>query len=464
MKYKLKLCMLGLLTMVCMPSLAGGSEDQKMNNCQLYRIYLKNKKYSEYSISRPSQFLSKRALERRQRYNIHVDSTDLPISNYYKRLIAENDATILLESKWNNTILVRARTAEMCGKVKNLPFVMDIKPVCTMEVQENASKRTITMPFNGFTVPADRSIRDVVSKGLNGEALYGSGLDGSGILISIIDGGFANLKDISAFQQMKIVGIRNFVPYAPSDIYLGTDHGTKVASILAANVPGKYLGLAPGAEYLLIRTEDAEREVLAEEDYWATGVEYADSMGTDLISSSLGYNMVNDSLQENRSEMLDGESTLISHTASFLQKKGIILVVSAGNNGMDSWKMINVPADAKEIISVGATDRKGQNAPFSSIGFTSDGRIKPDVTAVGCNVPIINGFGKITIGNGTSFSAPIIAGLTACLWQRHKELNARQIISMVKHSCDQWNKPDNIRGYGIPDYKKALYDNIFKYK
>lgn len=224
---------------------------------------------------------------------------------------------------------------------------------------------------------------------------------------------------------------------------------------MATDLPGVFIGTAPDASYLLIRCEDRQTESVAEEDYWAEAVEYADSMGVDVINSSLGYHDFDDKSTNHRYADMDGETTLISHTASMLAGKGIVLVNSAGNDGMGTWKKINFPADAKRIITVGSVTPMGVNAAFCGVGPTQDGRIKPDVMAYGSPTSVISGRGTIVDEMGTSFSAPLVAGLVACLWQALPNKSASELIDLVIASGNNVATPNNIYGYGVPDFWKA---------
>jgi len=275
------------------------------------------------------------------------------------------------------------------------------------------------------------------------------------MLIALLDGGYMNTDRIPALMGISIAGTRNFTVSSPTDIFQGTDHGTMVLSEMGTSQPGIYVGTAPEASYLLLRSEDTESESLAEEDYWAQAAEYADSVGADVVNSSLGYHAFDNSSTSHTYAELDGKQTLISHTASMMADKGMILVCSAGNDGMGTWKKINFPADALNIITVGAVSPNGLNAAFSSVGPTADGRIKPDIMAYGCPASVINGRGSIVNENGTSFAAPIVTGLVACLWQALPNCTARQIEQLVITSASHYNTPDNICGYGMPDFWKA---------
>ena len=291
---------------------------------------------------------------------------------------------------------------------------------------------------------------------LGGDRLHDLNLRGKDITIAILDGGFQNADRLQCFANTRIVGERDFVsPATEERLYGGIDHGTKVFSVLAAEAPEVMIGTAPDANYWLLRCEDCYTEMPIEEDYWTMAAEFADSVGVDIINSSLGYNEYDNRMGSYHIKDLDGQTAMISHSASLLAQKGIILCNSAGNSGMGSWKKITVPADAFDIITVGAINQEGMNAPFSSIGPTQDGRVKPDVVALGSGTTLISGRGTLIHDMGTSFSTPIVCGLVACLWQSLREKTALEIIKLVRESSSQYETPDNIFGYGLPDFWKA---------
>ena len=290
---------------------------------------------------------------------------------------------------------------------------------------------------------------------LQGQRLHNIGLRGKGMTIAVLDGGFQNVNVIPAFMRGNIIGTKDFVyPNSPF-FYQETDHGTKVLSAMAANIPNVLIGTAPEARYWLLRCEDQQTEQPVEEDYWAMAAEFADSAGVDIISSSLGYNDYDDAPDYYHQRDLDGQTALISRTASMLAKKGIILVNSAVNSGMGPWKKISFPADANDILTVGAVNMVKKNAPFSGVGPTQDGRVKPDVMALGSPASLISGRGSIIRDMGTSFSTPLVAGLVACLWQALPEKTALEIIELVRQTGSNAKDPDNIFGYGIPNFWRA---------
>ena len=194
---------------------------------------------------------------------------------------------------------------------------------------------------------------------------------------------------------------------------------------------------------------------MMEEDFWAMGAEYADSIGADLINSSLGYNLYDVKEMSHKYSELDGKTSLISRTASMLASKGIIHCNSAGNAGNDPWKKIGVPADADDILAVGALTPKKMNANFSSVGPSADGRVKPDIMAPGNPTAVVNGRGNISYGSGTSFASPLLCGMVACLWQALPGKTACEIMDLVRMTGDRANEPDNIFGHGIADFGKA---------
>ena len=292
-------------------------------------------------------------------------------------------------------------------------------------------------------------------KKLNGHKLHEAGYHGEAMMIAVLDGGFMNVDRIPAFHQIQLAGVADFVSPRSQNVFKEMEHGTMVLSTMATNMPNIYIGTAPEASYLLIRTETGATESMAEEDYWAAGVEYADSVGADIINSSLGYTTFDDKKTSHIYADLDGKTALISRTASMLAGKGIILVNSAGNSGNGTWKKIGVPADAYDILAVGAVTKNKVNTVFSSVGPSADGRVKPDVMACGNACSVIRGDGKLGKANGTSFASPLTCGMVACLWQALPDKTALEIMDIVRRSAHQYNVPDNIFGYGIPDFWKA---------
>ena len=427
--------------------------------CYVFRVLLSDKNGTPYSIDKPKEFLSAKAITRRQRQNLKVDSTDLPVSPIYINDLKDYGVKIIGVSKWNNSLLVRSNNLSVINFLSKLPFVKGAIRVWT-------SPDSITSPigrlrnhnmFNKWDTIPDKyyGAGEEQINVLNGMKLHDEGFVGKGMTIAILDGGFMNADVISAFDKSKIEGSKNFVYPSSNSVFEETDHGTKVMSEMASYVPNILIGTAYQASFWLIRCEDRQSESLVEEDYWAEAAEFADSVGVDIINSSLGYSDFDDQSTNHRYSDMDGEKTLISHTASMLAQKGIILVNSAGNTGMGTWKKIAFPADAKDILCVGAIGKNRINAPFSGVGPTQDGRVKPDVMAIGSPAAVVTGRGTLIQDTGTSFSAPILCGLVACLWQALPQLTATEIMDLIRRSGNNYATPDNIYGYGVPDFWHA---------
>lgn len=422
-----------------------------------YRILLTDKAATVYSTERPEEFLSEKAIARRVRQSLPVDSTDLPVCERYIDAIRDEGVNIVVAGKWNNFVTVSCNDPAVIDRITELPFVRSAEKVWTAPHKggkgEAAGRNSIV-----DTIPAGsgnfygQSYKQINRN--NGEKLHEAGFRGEGITIAVIDAGFHNIDRMPALDNVWIHGTKDFVDPG-SDIYTGGSHGLKVLSCMAVDKPHIMVGTAPGASYWLLRAEDEASEYPVEEDYAAAAIEYADSVGVDLINMSLGYYAFDDKSKNYRLRDLDGEYSLLSRQASRVADKGMVFVCSAGNSGIGSWKKITPPADARRVITVGAVSGDGTLAPFSSIGNTADGRIKPDVAAVGLNASVLAPNGQPAFANGTSFAAPVLCGLVACLWQACPQLTAGEIIETVKQAGDRADFPDNIYGYGIPDMWKA---------
>ena len=468
------LLLLAIALLVALPTEASGSPKIKYpgGRFYIYRYTLSDKLGTPYSIDHPLRWLSAKSVERRKRQGLAIDSTDLPVSTKYLRAIEKKltegvsvwkrdprDPVIIGTSRWNNTVLVRSADTTVLNRVAQLDFVKEAR--CVWTAPDSIDKSTLKVKIHEEWNPWDSVKNEPYGQGkeqiemLQGHRLHHIGKCGKGMTIAVLDGGFQNVDKIPAMRHISIAGTHDFVyPHSPA-FYNETDHGTKVLSALAAQERGVLVGTAPEARYWLLRCEDQQSEQPVEEDYWAMAAEFADSVGADIINSSLGYQEYDKHRGDYHQRDLDGQTALISRTASMLAAKGIVLVNSAGNLGMGPWKKITFPADARDILTVGALNNHKENAPFSGIGPTQDGRVKPDVMALGSPACLISGRGTIIRDMGTSFSTPVVAGLVACLWQAMPEMKARDIIRLVRESCPDYLQPDNIHGYGIPNFWKA---------
>lgn len=422
-----------------------------------YRISLKDKAATDYSLQKPEMYLSKKSIERRKRQGLEIDSTDLPVCKKYVDAIRKKGVHVLVTGKWDNFVTVSCNDSMLIAEIAGLPFVRSTERVWR-GVAKRASERDslINKPLRTDSLygPAITQI-----KMSHADRLHEAGFKGQGMTIAVIDAGFHNVDKIEAMKNINILGTRDFVN-PEADIYAESSHGMSVLSCMAMNQPNVMIGTAPEASYWLLRSEDEYSENLVEQDYWAAAIEFADSVGVDLVNTSLGYYSFDDPAKNYRYRDLNGHYALMSREAAKAADKGIVVVCSAGNSGSGSWKKITPPGDAENVITVGAVNKYGVLAPFSSVGNTADRRVKPDVVAVGLGSDVMGTDGNLRHANGTSFSSPIMCGMVACLWQACPELTAKEIIELVRRSGDRAVFPDNIYGYGIPDLWKAYQSTV----
>jgi serine protease AprX len=302
-------------------------------------------------------------------------------------------------------------------------------------------------------------VADNQIKMLKGDYLHEQGLTGENQIIAIIDAGFPNVNSLDAFQKIRdnnqILGGYNFAD-RNTDFYTRNSHGTHVLSSIAGYIENEFVGTAPDAKFYLFISEIAETETVLEETLWVEAAERADSLGVDIINTSLGYTTFDNPNHNHSYADMDGKTTFISRGAEIGVSRGMILVNAAGNSGNDAWKYIGAPADAASVFSVGAVDASRNIASFSSFGPAADGRIKPDVLAQGQGTAIINfSSGNSTTSNGTSFSSPVMAGVIACFWQAFPNKNNFEIMDLIRATSDRFSNPTDQEGYGIPNFQAA---------
>ncbi len=431
-----------------------------------YIVQFTDKYNSTYSLANPSQYLSQRAIERRTRYNIKFDSTDLPVNKLYiDGISSKGDVTVLSESKWLNQVLINCSSLATINVISSLPYVKNVRPVALLKERDNIEDNLIekTTPVFSKNTNKGNGLQDVFNYGSsyeqvhihNGEYLHNKGYSGNGMQIALIDAGYKNYETINAFDSSrannKFLGVRDFVTFDNS-VNEDDTHGELCLSAIAANVPGTMVGTAPHAAFYLLRSENVFTEFPIEEHNWVAAAEFADSAGADLISSSLGYYSFDDSQFDHSYNDFYNNTTMVSQGATFAAQKGMIVTNSAGNEGNNSWKYIIFPADADSVCAVGAIDKSGNIAGFSSYGYP--GKVKPNVVSVGAGTTLYASNGVVT-ANGTSFSNPNLNGLITCLWQAFPAYNNMTILDAVYKSSDRYNNPDNRYGYGIPNMKTA---------
>lgn len=447
-----------LISFLAIALLATGASAQQ--DTLKYRISLKDKAATEYSLKKPEKYLSAKAIERRRKQNLPIDSTDLPVCRKYIDEIRKQGVKIVVTGKWDNFVTVSCNDTTLIDRIAALPFVLSTEKVW---ISPSAGKPSMATErdsvLNQPTIHPDsiygRAITQIQMS--NGDKLHEAGFKGQGMTIAVIDAGFHNVDKITAMQNIRILGTKDFVNQQ-ADIFAESSHGMSVLSCIGMNRPDIMTGTAPEASFWLLRSEDEYSEHLVEQDYWSAAVEFADSVGVDVINTSLGYYSFDDKSKNYKYRDLDGRHALMSRQASHIADKGMILVCSAGNSGAGSWKKITPLGDADNVLTVGAIDKRAVLATFSSVGNTADHRVKPDVVAVGVGSDVIRTDGNQGRANGTSFSSPIMCGMVTCLWQACPTLTAKEVIELVRRSGDRAGFPDNIYGYGVPDMWKAYND------
>ena len=454
---------LRLWSLGCLLALSVGQASAEKN--YKYRVNLKDKSGTEYSIDRPQAFLSERAIERRNRQQLPIEETDLPVSQQYLKELLGTGAKLVTTSKWNNTVVLEVSDTTLMDKVKEMSFVTGVKKVWTqpdsIPPRNKSRKKEVTNEVKEAGHHYGKAFRQINIHG--GDSLHAAGFTGKGMHVAVIDAGFYNADRIKFFKNMDLLGTRDFVN-PNSDIYEENSHGMKVLSCMAANIKDVFVGTAPDASYWLLRSEDQDTEQPIEEDYWAAAIEFADSVGIDVVNTSLGYHAFDEGYPAYRYRDLDGHYSLMSHSASLAADKGIVVVCSAGNSGRGAWKKVTPPGDSENVLTIGALTKDLVNAEFSSIGDTSDGRIKPDVMAIGVNSVVSGNDGRVSKANGTSFASPTMCGIVACFWQACPWLTAKEVIKAVQQAGDRVNFPDNIYGYGVPNLWKAYQTEVEKRK
>jgi len=427
-----------------------------------YWVEFKDKTNSPYKISDPSKYLSLRAINRRKKNKVEISENDLPISKQYVDSLSNTGVRILYTSKWFNAATIEVDDETKIATIQKIGFITLIQKTRNASISKTYKeylKNEITISKDAIEViPNDYGKGLTQIDQLHGLFLHNKGFKGSSITIALIDAGFLNANNYLGLSQTikesRILATHDFVN-SSSDIYSEHPHGAIVLSSIASNLKDSLIGTAPEASFILLRGEDSNSEFPIECDNWIAAAEFADSCGADIISSSLGYKTFDDSTMNFIYNDMNGKTVRSSTAAEIASSKGMIVLVSAGNDGDNPWHYIDSPADAKNILTIGAINPTEIKASFSSFGPTADGRIKPDIMAMGESVIAELDPGNFSTISGTSLSCPIAAGLVACLMQAFPNATANAIKQAILESANQYIKPDNEMGYGIPDFEKA---------
>ncbi|MBT9392332.1 S8 family serine peptidase [Hymenobacter sp. NST-14] len=424
-------------------------------------IYFKDKAGTPFSVSQPEAFLSARALARRQRQQIAVLPRDLPVSPAYVQQVKAVPGTQLwYTSRWFNAAVVACDSATL-QQVQALPFVRSAQTLNRGLPGTRKPKTDEPDATAGRTAGTRSQYGKAYAQAqmLGAVQMHDAGFRGEGMQIAVFDAGFPGVNTASPFssitQENRLASTFNVVE-KNDQVFLRDSHGTHCLSTIGANEPGTYIGTAPKATFRLFVTEDIFSEHPVEEANWLIAAEYADSAGVDIISSSLGYSTFDfPSINYTYADM-NGRTALVTRAATVAARVGMVVVSSAGNEGNNrGWRYITAPADADSILTVGATDSLAVVAGFSSRGPTADGRIKPNLAAMGVQTAIVSPGGRVSRGDGTSYSCPVLAGMVAGFWQANPRLTAQQVIGFLQRSGSRATVPNDEIGYGIPHFGRA---------
>ena len=426
-----------------------------------YIVFLADKDTTAFSLEHPEKFLSAASLERRKQQNIPLDSSDLPVNPQYVAALASAGADIYYTSRWLNAVMIDSAPEDTSG-YQQLDFVTRlevIKPTRKgSRKKQGSSYGEKAAPLRGFD--RDEQLLNMVQNEMLGiDEMHQAGYTGKGIAVAVFDGGFKGVDTVSFFRHLyennQMIPGYDFVGNSPH-VYRYGQHGTEALSCIAAYEPGVLEAGAYDAQIMLCITEESTSEYRVEEYNWLFAAEMADSAGIDLISTSLGYTTFDDSGMNYEYQDLDGNTAVITRAVNLAASKGIVCVVSAGNEGSSKWRYVSPPADATNVLAVGAVSSSGDRVSFSSMGPTADERIKPDVSALGLQTVVVDGGGNVTRSNGTSFSAPLIAGLTAGVWEAFPNDTNLEIMDKIRAAGSLALTPNNELGYGIPTFNATL--------
>jgi serine protease AprX len=451
------------------------------SHAQLTRhiIYLKHKGATTHTLANAIPYLSQHSIDRRNRYVIPIDSTDLPVpASYISQIQSIPGVTLLNVSKWLNAVTIQTNDPNAITAINALTFVQNTSPIAARNsnfpIRRTEEENMVTIAGLSAARPQETQ-GDYFNYGTSsfneihlhkGEFLHNIGLRGQGMQIAMLDGGFLSYTTLDAMDSIvangQVLSTWDFVNREAS-VVEDNAHGMMCLSTIAANIPGQFIGKAPKAGFHLFKTEDIVTEYPIEEFNWVCGAERADSAGSDVISSSLGYNTFDDPALSHTYNDMNGDTTICAKGADLAARKGMLVFNAVGNYGTGSWHFLATPADADSAIAVGAVNSAGAVWPSSSYGPAADGRIKPDMASIGF-AALIQGTGNAVVsGNGTSFACPNMAGLGTCLWQGFPEFSNMQILRALKEAGSIFNAPDDRIGYGIPDMKLAFTNLLTEY-
>jgi serine protease AprX len=425
-------------------------------------IYLIDKSNVSAALANPITILTQKAIDRKQNHSVIIDERDVPVNEtYISDLKIQSGITVLAKSKWFNAVHVRGTETDINALI-SLEYIASIdfanrslnnlSRSTTIQDQTDIEDETATFTYGDTQNQVEM---------INADNLHVADYTGEGITIAVMDSGFPNVNTMGAFQRLRANGdLLNGYDFVNrnADVYANTasSHGTRVLSTMAGFIQDEFVGTAPDASYYLFLTEATGSENPVEESYWVEAAERADSLGVDMINTSLGYRIFDNSNYDYTPADMNGQTAFITKGASIAVEKGILVVVSAGNSGATAWQTVGAPADSPDVLSIGGVDANGDYVSFSSQGGAAQVDYqKPDVVARAGNAFVIDENNSITQNNGTSFSGPILCGGIAALWQAIPNAKPTEVMDYVRQSASQFMEPDDLLGYGIPDLDLA---------
>ncbi|CAH8283705.1 putative secreted protein (Por secretion system target) [Mariniflexile fucanivorans] len=443
-----------VLVLVCFSNMLFAQEDAW--------IYLEAKQNVATYISNPISILTQKAVDRKNAHGVVIDARDMPVNEtYISQLKTATGITVMAKSKWFNAVHVRGTEVDINNLKTTFSFVDRIdfanKSLNGNKSVKQKKQSKLENILTDFAYGSAANQNQMVKV----DQLHKLNYTGTGMTVAVLDAGFTNVNTMAAFQRLRnagnIKGVYDFVD-RDDNVYTNTssDHGTWVLSTMAGYIENQYVGTAPDATYYLFTTEDGSSENPVEESYWVEAAERADSLGVDVINTSLGYTTYDNSNYSYTTANMDGNTAFITKGANIAFEKGMLLVTSAGNDGANAWQIVGAPADATGVFTIGSVNSLGVKAASSSIGSVFQSSQKPDVVAQGEGSAIITKNDIISTASGTSFSSPIMAGGMVCLWQALPNKTNAEIMQLVRQSASQFNNPDYFLGYGIPNLQTAL--------
>lgn len=433
-------------------SFPGAAQDNR------YMVFFKDKDGITETLAKPIEFLSEKAIQRRLRQSLSVTADDLPVSKAYVQGVRDAGVKTFFTTRWLNGVLVHGTPAAATA-IEALPYVKSVEYVGPPARGSSGGRRNVGQRKSGNNLGIETE-NQLQMIGI--DKMHQEDHKGKGVTIAIIDSGFPGVNVAGAFDHLFSEGrVQLNVSYDfahnSADVFQYDDHGTEVLSVIAGYIPDAFSGGAFEATFQLYVAEEVPTEYRVEEYNWLFAAERADSAGVDIIHSSLGYYDFDDTSMNYSLSDMDGKTTVVSRAAQWAADRGIAVITSAGNEGnITSWKIVTAPADAKDVLAIGGVNSAGQKTGSSSIGPTADNRIKPDLAALGTGVKVVKSNGQVSTASGTSLSAPLVTSLVAGIMQRYPDLGSREVLTLLKQSASQAAKPDNLLGYGIPNFQAVV--------